>query len=202
MRYQEMQNEANLEFRKIPSLFFFYEISEDGSIVRNVKSKRHTKITIDRRKEKAPYAFACFNIKGKVYRCPIARLVAECWLGPRPEGLEIDHINRDSLDNRYTNLRYVTHSEQMKNRVLSDKVLNKCKENCQRHNQLISKPVVIDGIVYPSISSAATFLAIKHGKDYEHMRNKLKKRRANIYGHEIEYRNAETRHGNQEIGKE
>jgi len=31
---------ANLEFRKIPSLYFLYEVNADGTIIRNARSKR------------------------------------------------------------------------------------------------------------------------------------------------------------------
>ena len=35
------KNNSNLEFRKIKSLKFFFEINENGTIVRNVKSKKY-----------------------------------------------------------------------------------------------------------------------------------------------------------------
>lgn len=43
----------------------------------------------------------------------VHRLVASAWLGVNNK-LEIDHINGDKTDNRVENLRYVTHSENMK----------------------------------------------------------------------------------------
>jgi hypothetical protein len=36
-------------------------------------------------------------------------LVAEAFLGERPEGYDTDHINERRLDNRSLNLRYITH---------------------------------------------------------------------------------------------
>jgi len=47
---------------------------------------------------------------------PVHTLVACAFLGPRPEGLEIDHIDRNKLNNRANNLRYVTHEDNQKNR--------------------------------------------------------------------------------------
>ena len=45
---------------------------------------------------------------------PVHKLVALAFIGPRPEGLDIDHINGDFRDNRLDNLEYVTHQENQK----------------------------------------------------------------------------------------
>jgi len=52
-------------------------------------------------------------------------LVAKAFLGDKPEGFQIDHINRDRQDNRKENLRYVTPRENSLNtcRSLSRKEL-------------------------------------------------------------------------------
>ena len=44
------------------------------------------------------------------------QLVMLTFVGPRPEGLEIDHINLDTSNNSLDNLRYVTHKENVKSR--------------------------------------------------------------------------------------
>ena len=59
---------SNREFRKIPSLKFLFEISTDGRIVRNVKSKKQCKVF---KKEDGYYTI----IRGKEY--PIKSLLEE-----------------------------------------------------------------------------------------------------------------------------
>lgn len=43
----------------------------------------------------------------------VHRLVAAAFLGPRPPGREVDHVNGAKTDNRAANLRYVTRGENL-----------------------------------------------------------------------------------------
>ena len=194
-----MNESSNREFRKIKSLDFLYEVSEDGRIFRNVKSKKQSKIILDMHHSKVGYYKTMVSIKGKRKRVMIHKVVAECWLGDKPDGMEIDHIDRNTHNNHYTNLRYVTHSEQMKNRVLSDRIITQATNNCAEWVKYISKPVQISNgeitLSFPSVSKCAEFLADHYGKTSEHMRYKLKKGRKRIYDFDVVYlRNAETGH--------
>lgn len=45
----------------------------------------------------------------------VHKLVALAFLGPRPTGYDIDHIDGDKTNNHYTNLRYVTTKENINN---------------------------------------------------------------------------------------
>ena len=185
----------NREFRKIPSLKFMYEISEDGRIFRNVKSKKQNKIIVDYHHSKAGYCATFVSIKGKVKRIMIAHVVAECWLGEKPEGYEVDHIDRNSQNNHYSNLRYVTKSEQMKNRNHSG-ISERGKKNLAAYRQKIMQPVTLiknDIVkVFESQTAAARYLAEKFGKKTEQVRTKFRSKRSYIYGYDVIYRNLET----------
>ena len=197
-----MENSTNLEFRKIPSLKFLYEISEDGRIVRNVKSKKQLRIILDKHHSlKGYYAFwtyALIDGVRKVRRHMVHKVVAECWYGGCPVGMEVDHIDRNTYNNHYTNLRYVTHSGQMKNRKLGEHVIRQATQNCINYNKKISVSVVLTSVLdgsineFGSLMAASKFLSDKYSTTFEHMRFKLKKRRSRIYDYDVIYRNAET----------
>lgn len=60
------------------------------------------------------------KVSNKVYL--VHRLVAETFI-PNPESKkEIDHINRNKLDNRVENLRWATRSDNLRNTVRNDRV--------------------------------------------------------------------------------
>lgn len=188
---------ANLEFRKVPYLGLLYEINSNGTILRNVKSKKQIKIKLDYHHSKAGYYVAFVCIRGKVQRVQIAKAVAECWLGEKPDGYEIDHIDRNSHNNDYRNLRYVTKSEQMKNRDHTN-ISAVGSLNLAKHQADISKAVTISGrgetISFRSMTQASYYLAGIYGKTAEAIRWKLKTKRSRIYDYDIEYTylNAET----------
>lgn len=51
---------------------------------------------------------ALTNKDGKACSCTIHKLVALTWLGPRPKGTTVNHKDTDKLNNRWTNLEYIT----------------------------------------------------------------------------------------------
>ena len=62
------------------------------------------------------YGYMVVYHNGKVYQ--VHRLLAETFI-PNPENKPtVDHINRDTLDNRLDNLRWATRKEQQENRVV------------------------------------------------------------------------------------
>lgn len=187
-----MKTNSNLEFRKIKSTGYLYEINENGTIFRNVKSKKQNKIRLDMHHSKKGYYVTFARIKGKPTRIMIHRAVAECWLGDCPNGYEVDHIDRNSHNNNYRNLRYVTHSEQMKNRKLSDKIIDQAKINCLNHSlNVLAVKVKIKGLgeekEFRSLAQCAYYLAKKYNKKPRQIDWKLSERRKHIYDYDIIY---------------
>lgn len=195
-------NNSNLEFRKIKSLKFLYEVNENGTIFRNVKSKKQLKIKLDFHHSKKGYYTTFVHIGGrskntKTIRVPIHRVVAECWLGDVPENMEVDHIDRNTHNNDYRNLRYVTKSEQMKNRDHSNiskigaKNLEKARKDRMKSVKISNN---FEEIKFDSFADCSRYLSEKYNKSFEHIRYKLKNHRSHIYDYDIIYLNAETIH--------
>ncbi len=65
------------------------------------------------------YEFICYASSRIVL---VHRLVYEAFKGEIPEGLEIDHFNRNKHNNNPDNLRLVTHAENMRNRNMKSKI--------------------------------------------------------------------------------
>lgn len=173
-----MNTNSNLEMRKIKSLYFLYEISEDGRIIRNVKSKKQIKQI----KNNRGYWMFSVMIKGQRHYLLTHRTVAECWLQNFNEELEIDHIDKNVNNNHYSNLRCVTHSENNLNRYIS-------------WNQPVRIYNSEEDMIFDKSKDAAEYISTKLSLKYNTVRWKLSKKRKYINGYNIEYlRIAETGH--------
>lgn len=167
---------SELGFKPIPSFDNMYEINENGTVIRNVKTKKNLKIFLDMHHSKTGYYATFINFKGIVRRLMIHIAVAEAWIGKRPEGMEVDHKDRNPHNNDYHNLRYVTHSEQMKNRILSNRIIEQAKANCRKYLvERVMKPVKIitpDGTIleFESHTSCARYLSNALHEKIEHIR--------------------------------
>jgi hypothetical protein len=160
-----MKTNSNLEFRKIKSLNFLYEVNENGTIFRNVKSKKQNKIEFS----KDGYYITFCKFKGKLTKVIIHDIVAECWLSNHNSELEIRHIDGNVRNNHYTNLRCIT-----------KKPVKIIKGNFEK--------------TFESIAETSRYLSNILGGKPESYRYRLKRRSKYIEGYDIIYLNAETKH--------
>lgn len=80
--------------------------SEDGRI-RHINAERERAI----RYLSSGYGYVNFWHSGKVIARTTHSLVADAFLGPRPSGMEVRHLNGIRSDNRISNLAYGTKVE-------------------------------------------------------------------------------------------
>lgn len=89
-----------------------YEVSDLGR-VRNSRG-RIVKPFVD---DDQNYLRVHIYDNGLRRKAMVHTLVAEAFIGPKREGMEIDHLNTNIHDNRVCNLKYVTREENRRNPV-------------------------------------------------------------------------------------
>lgn len=108
------------EWRPVPDWEGFYEVTAEGrirSLSRVVRSAYNSR-TYKNGKELQPVAHPRFGYltvglsrDGQATRRAVHSLVAETFIGPRPNGAEVCHIDGNPANNGLENLRYGTHAE-------------------------------------------------------------------------------------------
>lgn len=97
------------EWRPAPG-FHGYSVSDRGGVRRDdtgrllkpFPSKRTPRLELRRYLAVEP------SVSGRPRMVTVHALVAAAFIGPRPAGMHIDHLNFDPSDNRVENLQYVT----------------------------------------------------------------------------------------------
>lgn len=90
-----------------------YAIGEDGEVLSFHKGK----ITFRKRQLNKDSGYLHVGLRNsngwKIFK--VHFLVAQAFIGDRPQGMVIDHIDGNKLNNHYTNLHYCTQKENMNN---------------------------------------------------------------------------------------
>lgn len=93
-----------------------YEVSDHGNVRSWMRRGRETadptspRLLKPRfRKDKKYASLSLRHPDGRTASRSIHSVVMEAWVGPRPEGEEVAHLNGNPSDNRLENLQYVTH---------------------------------------------------------------------------------------------
>lgn len=104
---------AREEWRSVVGYEDWYEVSSFGRVRRFV-DRYDEPIPVDRRRilrprpKKNGYVQVNLSVYGKRLNQHIHSLVAAAFIGPRPNGLEVNHKDQDKTNNSKKNLEYVT----------------------------------------------------------------------------------------------
>jgi hypothetical protein len=123
---------------RVRHLGYWVEYERRGTLIRRFQKGRVIKLFIDIN------GYCSVMIKGKTYH--VAHLVLLASGKSRPEGHECDHINWNPSDNRPSNLRWVTATENQRHR--RNNVLNPQMVAHMRHlHSLDYRPCEINEII-------------------------------------------------------
>ena len=108
-----------------------YEVSSQG-VVRRATPGRRTYVgrVLNPVRMSVGYLSVAPTVGGRNVSVYVHRLVAEAFLGPCPEGHEVNHIDGVKTNNDVANLEYVTHAGNM--RHASRTGLSAVGERCRR----------------------------------------------------------------------
>jgi hypothetical protein len=110
-----MLGDIREEWKPIPSLDDCFEASSHGRI-RRVKGNLGSNIGLIIRPHlnSSGYQLVYITLNGYRRKYRVHRLVAEAFLGPRPPGKQVNHIDGVKANNARSNLEYVTAKENMR----------------------------------------------------------------------------------------
>lgn len=124
--------------------FSRYEIFENGDI----KSKQFDRLLTNSNLTKYGYMENTLrNVNGKQHTYARHRVIWYYFKGNIPQGMHIDHINGNKLDNRIENLRCVTPKENMNNPITVEKMKDiysseERNQKIREHN--MGKPATVE----------------------------------------------------------
>jgi len=75
----------------------------------------------------------------------VHQLVLETYRGPRPDGMEVRHLNGNPSDNRVENLTYGTHAENLRDIVLHGRHHEAVKTHCPKGHPYEGENLYTDG---------------------------------------------------------
>lgn len=107
-------------WKTLPEPWDDYEINDEG-IVRNTARTKVVAQSLDKT------GYMRFGLKtkgGMIKHCSVHQFVALAFIGPRPKGMIVHHIDSNRMNNSPNNLLYVTHKENHRYAVMSGRKSN------------------------------------------------------------------------------
>jgi hypothetical protein len=144
-------------WRKIKG--YRYRISDIGKVLSMVSLK------ILKPRNRFRYFQVALWRKGRQKNFYIHQLVADYFIGPRPEGQEIHHLDGDRSNNRVNNLRYVTRTQ---HQILTQR-LGQTQVGIKHWNCRLSRSQVVEILASLKKGITQQSLAIKFKVSQPHI---------------------------------
>lgn len=112
---------SEYEWFQVPFIRNCY-VSKCGKVSSDVYGNIRILKTAPRGK-KLKYERVCITRGGHKYNYYVHKIIANTFLGDTPKGMEIHHIDGDSLNNNLSNLKFVTSRENNQNRKIKGKYM-------------------------------------------------------------------------------
>lgn len=166
-------NGAVEEWRSVVGHEGYYEVSSFGKI-RSIRSGKLLKPRIDANSNRLS---VCLAVDCVHRYARISTLVAEAFLGPRPDDKEVCHWSDDKTDNGLSNIYYGTHIENCLDRSRNGKSLTRTKLS-ESDVEAIKSALANPGKIFQRELAcqygvaAATISAIATGKIWQRVRGK------------------------------
>lgn len=173
------------EWRKVPS-DPRYSVSRDGRVRNDVKRQGTYPGKILRPYWCGDYLGVSLWGDGKSVKRTVHSLVAEAFIGPRPDGLIVNHKDFDKRNNAVSNLEYVTYSENTKHAFAALKLDFKGENNgrallsrmqVRRIRRLYSEGVSQRKLAERFSMSRSAIVAIVRGRNWAHTGAPVRKRK-------------------------
>lgn len=108
-------------WRRVPGYEDRYIVSDGGVVCSLRRNGAHLRQKIRTKNGYTRPEVGLFGDDGKQRWFTVAKVVMLAFVGPRPEGMEIDHIDGNPTNNCLSNLRYVTHLDNIHYSIESGK---------------------------------------------------------------------------------
>lgn len=120
-------------FKQCDGFLNSYEISNLGNLRRKLLGGGYKNVKGCILNRGLGYKYIQIQRDGIRYNFLFHHLVAKHFIGERPEGKVIDHIDRNSLNNNVENLRYCSQLENMRNsKIYKSHILTEGKERLKQ----------------------------------------------------------------------
>lgn len=152
------------EWRAVVGFEGQYEVSNHGrvrSLFRVMDSGRHQSGRILKQSMSNGYRYVGLvhlDCSQKVARIHV--LVAQAFIGERPKGLVINHIDHDKTNNHATNIEYVTHKENIQHAARNGRMGQLAMAEVQAIRSLVSRDPSVDLDVLAAKLGVATYVVL------------------------------------------